>query len=48
VLPEVHADTMSLFLDEVAHRHPRPFLFMVWDGAGWHRAGNLVIPEHMR
>jgi transposase len=48
VLPEVNADTMSLFLAEVARRHPREFIFLVLDGAGWHRAGNLVIPERMR
>ena len=48
VLPEVNADTMSLFLAEVARRHPCQFIFMVLDGAGWHRAGDLLIPEHMR
>jgi transposase len=48
VLPEVNADTMSLFLAEVARRHAREFIFMVLDGAGWHRAGDLVIPERMR
>jgi transposase len=48
VLPEVNADTMSLFLAEVTRRHPREFILMVLDGAGWHRAGDLVIPERMR
>ncbi len=48
VLPEVNADTMSLFLAEVASRHPHEFILMVLDGAGWHRAGDLVIPERMR
>jgi transposase len=48
VLPEVNADTMSLFLAEVARRPPREFIWMVLDGAGWHRAGDLVIPERMR
>jgi transposase len=48
VLPEVNADTMSLFLAEVARRHPRQFIFMGLDGAGGHRAGDLVIPERMR
>ena len=38
----------SLFLAEVASRHPRQFIFLVLDGAGWHRAGDLVIPERMR
>ena len=48
VLPEVNADTMRLVLAEVARRHPREFILMVLDGAGWHRAGDLVIPERMR
>ena len=48
VLPEVNAELMSLFLAEVSRRHPREFILMVLDGAGWHRAGDLVIPEHMR
>jgi hypothetical protein len=48
VLPEVNAGTMSLLLGEVARRHPRPFILMGWDGAGGHRAGDLVIPAHMR
>ena len=48
VLPEVNAALMSLFLAEVARRHPREFIFMVLDGAGWHRAGDLIIPEQMR
>jgi transposase len=39
---------MSLFLAEVARRHARDFLLLVLDGAGWHRAGDLVIPERMR
>jgi putative transposase len=48
VLPEVNAELMSLFLAEVARRHPSEFILMVLDGAGWHRAGDLVIPERMR
>ena len=48
VLPEVNADTMSLLLAAVARRHPSEFILMMLDGAGWHRAGDLVIPERMR
>lgn len=48
VLPEVNAGTMSLFLAEVARRHPSEFMLMVLEGAGWHWAGDLVIPERMR
>jgi hypothetical protein len=48
VLPEVNASLMSLFLAEVAQRHPHEFILMVLDGAGWHRAGDLIVPERMR
>jgi transposase len=48
VLPVVNAEAMSIFLAEVARRHPEEFILMVLDGAGWHRANNLVIPENMK
>ena len=48
VLPVVTAEAMSIFLAEVARRHPEEFILMVLDGAGWHRANNLVVPENMR
>jgi hypothetical protein len=48
VLPWVSAQTMSLFLAEVAQRHAQEFVFMVMDQAGWHLAGELVVPENMR
>jgi transposase len=48
VLPVVTAETMSIFLAEVARRHPEEFILMFLDGAGWHRANNLVIPENMK
>jgi transposase len=48
VLPEVNALMMSLFLAEVARRHPQELILMVLDGAGWHRAKDLQIPENMR
>ena len=48
VLPVVTAEAMSIFLAEVARRHPEEFILMFLDGAGWHRAKNLVIPENMR
>ena len=48
VLPWVNAQTMSLFLAEVAQRHADEFVFMVMDQAGWHLAGDLAVPENMR
>lgn len=48
VLPWVDARMMSMFLDEVAQRHADEFVFMVMDQAGWHIAGELVVPPNMR
>jgi transposase len=44
----VNAQTMSIFLAEVAERHSNEFIVMVLDGAGWHQANDLDIPENMR
>ena len=48
VLPWVSAETMSLFLSEVAQRHANEFIVMVMDQAGWHIAGDLAVPQNMR
>ena len=48
VLPEVNTEWMSLFLAEVARRSAHTFLLLVLDGAGWHRAKDLLVPAHMR
>jgi transposase len=48
VLPEVNAELRSLFLAEVAQRYPQDFILMVLDGAGWHKAGDLIVPAQMR
>jgi hypothetical protein len=48
VLPSVSAETMSVFLAEVSQRHPNEWMVMVLDGAGWHKAKRLKVPERMR
>jgi transposase len=48
VLPWVSAETMSMFLHEVAQRHADEFVLMVMDQAGWHIAGDLAVPANMR
>lgn len=48
VLPWVNAETMGLFLATVAERHADEFIVMVMDQAGWHIAGDLVVPDNMR
>lgn len=48
VLPWVNAETMSLFLAEVAQRHAQELIVMVMDRAGWHLASELAVPQNMR
>lgn len=48
ILPHVNSDCMQVFLDEVASRHPDDRIIMIFDGAGWHTAGALIIPGNMR
>ena len=48
ILPEVNTQAMSIFLAEVARRHPDEFILMVMDQAAWHRAADLVIPENIK
>ena len=47
ILP--HADTaaMSLYLAEVARRHPQEHMLMFLDRAGWHQAHGLVVPDNL-
>ena len=47
ILPEVSERAMSIFLREVSDRHPDEFILMVMDGAGWHRAKELIVPGNM-
>ena len=47
ILPKVSEQAMSLFLQEVSGRHPNEFILMAMDGAGWHKAKALKVPENM-
>lgn len=48
VLPVARSDAMSLFLAELARRHPDEVVLLVVDGAGWHWANALVAPPNVR
>lgn len=47
ILPEVNSETMCLFLDEVAGRHPDEFILMFMDRAGWHVSDGLKVPPNI-
>jgi transposase len=48
ILPEASTEMMNLFLEQVSQTFSKHFIVMQVDGAGWHRAHDLVIPENIR
>ena len=47
IMPEVSEKAMSIFLREVSDRHPDEFILMIMDGAGWHKAKALSVPDNV-
>jgi len=47
ILPYADTEAMSLFLKEVARRHPDERILMFMDQAAWHRSKVLKIPPNM-
>lgn len=48
VLPWVDAEGMSLFLKHTAQAFQGECCVMILDGAGWHRASTLRVPQTIR
>lgn len=48
ILPEASTEMMNLFLEQVSQTFSKYFIVMQVDGAGWHRANDLVIPANIR
>jgi len=48
ILPNMYADTLSVFLKEVACRHNDEYIVIVLDRAPCHRSGELTVPDNMQ
>jgi transposase len=48
ILPDMSAETMTIFLEEISERHPDRYILMVIDGAPCHSAGVLKIPDNIK
>ena len=44
-LPTVDTEMMSLYLDHLSQEHPGAHILLVLDGAGWHKAKELKVPD---
>ena len=48
VMPYCNTDCMNIFLHELSKEFPDDRLLIVMDGASWHKAKGLHIPENIR
>ena len=48
ILPDMCAETMSIFLKEVSDRHPDSYILMIIDGASCHRSKELKVPGNIQ
>ena len=48
VMPYCNTACMNVFLKELSNQYPDDTILLVCDGAAWHRANALVIPENIR
>lgn len=48
VLPYSNTECMNVFLEGLAKKYPTDTILLVCDGAGWHKAQALVVPENIR
>jgi DDE superfamily endonuclease len=48
ILPSADTAMMNLFLEHVSQTFSKYFIVMQVDGAGWHHAHELLIPENIR
>jgi len=39
---------MNIFLKELSKQFPTDMILLCCDGAAWHKAGNLVIPDNIK
>jgi putative transposase len=48
IMPYCNTDCMNVFLQKLAHAYPNDRIILVCDGAAWHKAKALAIPENIR
>jgi transposase len=47
-MPELNTEVLNLFLEQFARELPRGVhAVLIWDGAGYHTSGDLVIPGNV-
>ena len=47
IMPYCNTDCMELFLDKLSETYPKDEILLVCDGASWHKANDLEIPDNI-
>ena len=47
ILPYCNTACMNIFLAELSKQYPDDIILLCCDGAAWHKAGALIVPENM-
>lgn len=47
ILPSMTINSMNLFLAEIAKRHSKEFIYLIYDGASCHNPDSLKMPTNM-
>jgi transposase len=48
ILPSVNVDCMNLYLEQLSREYPQDTIALIMDGAGWHKARDLKVPENIK
>ena len=48
IMPYCNADCMNVFLSHLSNSYPKDKIILVCDGAAWHKANSLLIPDNIR
>ena len=47
ILPYCNTECMNVFLRELSAKYQDDYIIMAMDGAGWHKAKNLAVPDNI-
>lgn len=46
-MPYCNTECTSIFLEELSKQYPNDIILLCCDGAAWHKAGSLEVPDNI-
>ncbi len=47
IMPYCNTECTSIFLEELSKQYPNDIILLCCDGAAWHKAGSLEVPDNI-